>query len=71
MDMYFPTVFTDAYIGTICTGFAVDDVMGSLHLYGRRRILLHIHREKAVEDILNGWLIHGRHLLPIQNQTDC
>ena len=71
MDMYFSTVFTDAYIGTICTGFAVGDVMGSLHLYGGRRILLHIHREKAVEDILNGWFIHGKHLLPIQNQTDC
>ena len=71
MDMYFAAVFTDAYIGTICTGFAVGDVMGSLHLYSRRRILLHIRREKVVENILYRWLIHGSHLLPIQNQTDC
>ena len=66
MDMYFAAVFTDAYIGTICTGFTVDDVMGSLYLYGRWRILFYIRRIKAVEDILNGWFIQEKHLPPCQ-----
>ena len=26
---------------------------------------------KSAENILNGWFIHWKHLLPIQNQTDC
>ena len=69
MDMYFSTVFTDAYIGTICTGFTVDDVMGSLHLYGRWRIPFYICRKKVVEYVLNGWFIHGKHL-PLC-QKDC
>ena len=69
MDMYFSTVFADAYIGTICTGFTIDDVMCSLQLYGRWRILFNIRRIKAVENILNGWFIHGKHLPPCQK--DC
>lgn len=70
MYVYLSTVFADTYIRTVCTSFTVDDVIGSLHLYNGWGILFKICGKKAVEDILYSGLIHRKHLLPKQNQTD-
>ena len=66
MNLNSTTVFTYTDVCTIGSGFAVQDVPGSVCLFRRRRILFKVCRIKTLENILDGGLIHNQHLLSCQ-----
>ena len=46
MDLQVATVLTYAYVGTISTGFAVDDAVCNFGLLGRRCVFIKVFRIK-------------------------
>ena len=66
MNLWMSAVFTDAYIGTICTSFTVNNAVSDFRLPGRGRIFFKIFWIKMKENILYSRLIHWRHLYSCQ-----
>ena len=70
MIYHMSAFFAVGYIRPKSTCFAVHDVIGCFPLSGRRMMTFGIAVPESPEDILYGWLIHTRHLLPGKYQKD-